>query len=240
MSTSWVSVLSLTWNRVWNQRFIKIPPVLFTLWLNSLAFVTLSPLILKTLPSHTVSMPSLSPWVHLWAQVLSRHSLRVPLVLLVWTPSPLQNVTLDLIQLAEGGKTGITAIVTGLLFFVSIFFAPIFASIPPWATGGALVVVGSLMIRNVRDINWDYVGDAVPAFLTILFIPLSYKWVPWTYLKEFEMLTARHSIAYGVIVGVLSYVIINGFVWVVSRASNNATSQDNPLTPRKLAFTYEK
>ncbi|KAG2134678.1 permease family-domain-containing protein [Suillus cothurnatus] len=181
--------------------------------------------------------------------------------------------------IAEGGKTGITAIVTGLLFFVSIFFAPIFASIPPWATGGALVVVGSLMIRNVRDINWDYVGDAVPAFLTILFIPLSY------------------NIAYGVIVGVFSYVIINGFVWVVSRASNNAivppnydasepwvippggivpswikillnrntqvieespseyafqvrqrhsnisvdtTSQDNPLTPRKLAFTYEK
>jgi len=105
--------------------------------------------------------------------------------------------------IAEGGKTGITAIVTGLLFFVSIFFAPIFASIPPWATGGALVVVGSLMIRNVRDINWDYVGDAVPAFLTILFIPLSY------------------NIAYGVIVGVFSYVIINGFVWIVSRISGD-------------------
>ncbi|KAG2340458.1 hypothetical protein BDR05DRAFT_966718 [Suillus weaverae] len=181
--------------------------------------------------------------------------------------------------IAEGGKTGITAIVTGLLFFVSVFFAPIFASIPPWATGGALVVVGSLMIRNVRDINWDYVGDAVPAFLTILFIPLSY------------------NIAYGVIIGVFSYVIINGFVWIVSKISNNAimppnydasepwvippggivpswikillnrntrvieeppseypfqvrqrhsnisvetTSQDNPLTPRKSAFTYEK
>jgi len=87
----------------------------------------------------------------------------------------LLKYTLVLIQLAEGGKTGITAIVTGLLFFISVFFAPIFASIPPWATGGALVIVGSLMIRNVRDINWDYVGDAVPAFLTILFIPLSYK-----------------------------------------------------------------
>ncbi|KAG0699974.1 permease family-domain-containing protein [Suillus ampliporus] len=111
--------------------------------------------------------------------------------------------------IAEGGKTGITAIVTGLLFFVSIFFAPIFASIPPWATGGALVVVGSLMIRNVRDINWDYVGDAVPAFLTILFIPLSY------------------NIAYGVIVGVFSYVIINGFVWIVSKLSNNTIMPPN-------------
>ncbi|KAG1785270.1 permease family-domain-containing protein [Suillus plorans] len=111
--------------------------------------------------------------------------------------------------IAEGGKTGITAIVTGLLFFLSVFFAPIFASIPPWATGGALVVVGSLMIRNVRDINWDYVGDAVPAFLTILFIPLSY------------------NIAYGVIVGVFSYVIINGFVWIVSKISNNAIMPPN-------------
>jgi len=48
----------------------------------------------------------------------------------------------------EGGKTGITAIVVGLMFFVSVFFAPIFASIPSWATGGALVIVGSLMIRK--------------------------------------------------------------------------------------------
>ena len=50
--------------------------------------------------------------------------------------------------IAEGGRTGITAIVTGIMFFVSIFFAPIFASIPSWATGGALVIVGSLMIRT--------------------------------------------------------------------------------------------
>jgi AGZA family xanthine/uracil permease-like MFS transporter len=105
----------------------------------------------------------------------------------------------------EGGKTGITAIVTGLMFLVSVFFAPIFASIPSWATGGALVIVGSLMIRkwvvayspplsientstvrsltfhfvftsaSVRDINWDYIGDSVPAFLTIIITPLSFK-----------------------------------------------------------------
>lgn len=50
--------------------------------------------------------------------------------------------------ISEGGKTGITAMVTGLAFFVSVFFSPIFASIPSWATGGALVIVGSLMIRK--------------------------------------------------------------------------------------------
>jgi len=65
---------------------------------------------------------------------------------------------------------------TGLAFLVSVFFAPIFASIPSWATGGALVIVGTFMIQNVREINWDYIGDAVPAFLTIILIPLTYKY----------------------------------------------------------------
>ena len=79
---------------------------------------------------------------------------------------------------AEGGKTGLTAVTTGFAFLISVFFSPIFASIPPWATGGALVVVGTLMIRNIREINWDYIGDAIPAFLTIITIPLTYKFVP--------------------------------------------------------------
>ncbi|CAK5281425.1 unnamed protein product [Mycena citricolor] len=105
--------------------------------------------------------------------------------------------------ISEGGKTGITAMVTGLCFFVSVFFAPIFASIPSWATGGALIIVGSLMIRNVRDVNWDYIGDAVPAFLTIIIIPLSY------------------NIAYGVIAGILSYILLNGIPWIIARLSGN-------------------
>ncbi|KAH6905004.1 permease family-domain-containing protein [Coprinopsis sp. MPI-PUGE-AT-0042] len=94
--------------------------------------------------------------------------------------------------ISEGGKTGITAVVTGLMFLVSVFFAPIFASIPSWATGGALVIVGSMMIRNVLEINWDYIGDAVPAFLTLIMIPLTF------------------NIAYGVIAGIFSYIILNG------------------------------
>ncbi|KAK0447385.1 permease family-domain-containing protein [Desarmillaria tabescens] len=104
--------------------------------------------------------------------------------------------------ISEGGKTGLTAITTGLAFFISVFFAPIFASIPGWATGGALVIVGSLMIRNVREINWDYIGDAVPAFLTLLIIPLSY------------------NIAYGVIAGVCSYIVLNGVPWILGKLTN--------------------
>ncbi|KAH8986804.1 permease family-domain-containing protein [Lactarius hatsudake] len=105
--------------------------------------------------------------------------------------------------IAEGGKTGITAITTGLAFFISVFFSPIFASLPSWATGGALVIVGTLMARNVREINWDYMGDAVPAFLTIIIIPLSY------------------NIAYGVIAGILSYVLLNGLPWILRKVSSD-------------------
>ncbi|KAJ6495581.1 permease family-domain-containing protein [Mycena vitilis] len=111
--------------------------------------------------------------------------------------------------ISEGGKTGITAMVTGLCFFVSVFFAPIFASIPPWATGGALIIVGSLMIRNVRDINWDYIGDAVPAFLTVIIIPLSY------------------NIAYGVIAGIISYLVLNGIPWAISRLTGGRVVPPN-------------
>ncbi|PPQ68123.1 hypothetical protein CVT24_002949 [Panaeolus cyanescens] len=94
--------------------------------------------------------------------------------------------------ISEGGKTGLTAITTAVMFFISVFFAPIFASIPAWATGGALVIVGSLMIRNVLEINWMYIGDSVPAFLTLLIIPLT------------------KNIAYGVIAGIISYMLLNG------------------------------
>lgn len=111
--------------------------------------------------------------------------------------------------ISEGGKTGITAMVVGLAFFISVFFAPIFASIPPWATGGALVIAGSLMIRNVREINWDYIGDAVPAFLTIIIIPLTY------------------NIAYGVIAGVISFILINGIAWALRKVSGDRIMPPN-------------
>jgi len=63
------------------------------------------------------------------------------------------------------------------------------------------VIVGTLMARNVREINWDYMGDAVPAFLTIIIIPLSY------------------NIAYGVIAGIMSYILLNGLPWLLRKVS---------------------
>lgn len=103
--------------------------------------------------------------------------------------------------ISEGGKTGLTAMFAGLGFFISIFFAPIFASIPPWATGCTLIIVGSLMAQSAKDINWRYMGDAVPAFLTIAVMPFTY------------------SIAYGLIAGITSYIFINTIVLIVEKAS---------------------
>ncbi|KAK5467515.1 hypothetical protein LTS15_000488 [Exophiala xenobiotica] len=103
--------------------------------------------------------------------------------------------------ISEGGATGLTAITTGLCFFISIFFAPLFASIPPYATGCVLIIVGSLMAKAAKDINWRYIGDAIPAFLTIAIMPFTY------------------SIAYGLIAGIISYIVLNTIVWMVEKAS---------------------
>ncbi|KAG0360983.1 hypothetical protein BG005_009443 [Podila minutissima] len=111
--------------------------------------------------------------------------------------------------ITEGGRTGITSITTAFFFFISLFFSPIFASFPPWATGPALIVVGSMMVKSVRSINWDYVGDAIPAFLTIAVMPLSY------------------SIAYGLIAGVASYAAINGTVYLLELLSGGRIIPDD-------------
>ncbi len=103
--------------------------------------------------------------------------------------------------ISEGGKTGLTAMTAGVCFFISIFFAPIFASIPPWATGCVLVLVGAMMVRSVVEINWGYLGDAIPAFVTIAIMPFSY------------------SIADGLIAGVCTYIVLNTTVWLIAKAS---------------------
>jgi adenine/guanine/hypoxanthine permease len=103
--------------------------------------------------------------------------------------------------ISEGGATGLTAITTGLCFFISIFFAPIFASIPPWATGCTLVLIGSMMAKHAAEINWSYPGDSIPAFITIGVMPFTY------------------SIAYGLTVGIITYIILNTTVFIVEKVT---------------------
>jgi len=76
---------------------------------------------------------------------------------------------------AAGGRTGVTAIVTGLLFLLAIFIAPVFGAIPGFATAPALILVGALMVASSARIDWDDPRVAIPSFLTIITIPLTYS-----------------------------------------------------------------
>lgn len=92
--------------------------------------------------------------------------------------------------IAEGGRSGVTSCVTGVLFILSLFFAPIFLLIPSAATSGALVMVGVLMIDSVKKLNYTDVSEAFPSFITMITMVLCY------------------SISDGICLGILSYVII--------------------------------
>jgi AGZA family xanthine/uracil permease-like MFS transporter len=76
---------------------------------------------------------------------------------------------------AAGGRTGVTAITTGVLFFLAIFVAPIVGAIPDFATAPALILVGALMVAGAARIDWDEPRVAIPSFLTIITIPLTYS-----------------------------------------------------------------
>ena len=94
---------------------------------------------------------------------------------------------------AVGGRTGLTALVTGILFLVSTLFAPIFTAIPSFATAPALIMVGFLMVGTVTEINFDLdnLTESIPAYLAIIAMPLFY------------------SISEGISLGVISYVLLN-------------------------------
>ena len=93
----------------------------------------------------------------------------------------------------EGGRTGLTAATTGMLFLLAIFFSPLFGSIPTFAIAPALITGGFYMIGNVVKINFEDAGEGIPAFLTIAAMPLAY------------------SISEGIAIGVISYTLINLF-----------------------------
>ncbi len=76
---------------------------------------------------------------------------------------------------AEGGRTGLTAVVAGILFLLAILFVPIFEAIPAFATAPALTIVGVLMMASVKNIQWDDLTEAIPAFFTIFFIPFGFS-----------------------------------------------------------------
>lgn len=92
---------------------------------------------------------------------------------------------------SEGGRTGLTALVTAGCFFLALFFSPLFLSIPGAATAPALVLVGLFMLSPIKELDLTDYSEAIPAFICIIAMPLAY------------------SIAEGITLGLLSYVIIN-------------------------------
>lgn len=94
---------------------------------------------------------------------------------------------------AEGGRTGLSAVATGILFFIAMFLSPVAQLIPGCATAAALIYVGVLMMNCVKNINWTAAEDAIPAFLVIAFMAFAY------------------NISYGIAFGILSYILIRLF-----------------------------
>jgi AGZA family xanthine/uracil permease-like MFS transporter len=74
-----------------------------------------------------------------------------------------------------GGRTGLTAVVVGVLFLIALVFAPLVQAIPSAATAPALILVGALMLGSITEVEWDDPAVAIPAFLTVVMIPLSYS-----------------------------------------------------------------
>ena len=133
--------------------------------------------------------------------------------------SPVTSYIESAAGVEAGGRTGLTAVFAGLYFALAIVFAPIFASIPPWATGGSLIIVGALMCRSLAKVQWEKVDHAVTAFVTIMLMPLTY------------------SIAYGIIGGFLCWIALQVIFFMLSLVGidlpcveNNNEDVQKPLT----------
>ena len=92
---------------------------------------------------------------------------------------------------AEGGRTGLTAVIAAILFALSLFLSPIFLAIPSFATAPALIVVGFLMLTSILKVNFEDYTEAIPAYVAVIAMPFMY------------------SISEGIAMGIISYVVIN-------------------------------
>ena len=91
----------------------------------------------------------------------------------------------------EGGRTGLTALTTGILFGLSLFLSPIFLAIPSFATAPALIIVGLYMLSNITNIDFADMSEAIPCYICIIAMPFFY------------------SISEGIALGIIAYVVLN-------------------------------
>ena len=105
--------------------------------------------------------------------------------------SPISTYVESSAGIVEGGRTGLTAVTTSLLFLVALFFSPLFLAVPGFATAPALVIVGFLMMQQVMKIPWNDIIEAIPSFICIAIMPFAY------------------SIAEGIAFGIISHTILH-------------------------------
>ena len=111
-------------------------------------------------------------------------------------------------DIAAGGRTGLTSVFVSLFFALSIFFAPVVSAVPSAATAGVLVIVGCMMAASLKEVRWDDISEAIPAFFASVFMAFAY------------------SISYGIAAGFITYCIVkvcrkkasevHPIVWIVS------------------------
>ena len=103
-----------------------------------------------------------------------------------------------------GGRTGLTAVVVGILFLLAIFFSPLAAIVPAYATSGALIYVAILMLGGMEKLDWADTTELAPSLIMIVMIPLTF------------------SIANGIALGFISYIVIKAFVGEIRGVSSGA------------------
>ena len=122
---------------------------------------------------------------------------------------------------AEGGRSGLTAVVAAGMFLVALLFVPIFEAIPGFATAPALLIVGVLMMTSVSSIRWGDLTEAIPAFVTMFFIPLGFSIAAGLsaglILYPFTKLVSGRANEVSVVTWILAAVFIFRFVFTTLR-----------------------
>ena len=118
--------------------------------------------------------------------------------------SPVTSYVESSAGVEAGGRTGLTAVIVGICFLFSIFFSPLASIIPAFATAGALIYVAILMLSGMEKLNWSDITELLPALIIIVMIPLTF------------------SIANGIALGFIAYIILKMFTGGLANISNGA------------------
>ena len=141
-----------------------------------------------------------------------------------------------------GGRSGVTAIVTGLLFVVALFLAPLVGAVPGAATAPALILVGSLMMSHVAEIRWNEPAAAIPAFLTMITIPLTFSIANglafgFTAYALLQILRGEFRRTHW-LVYVLAALFIARFIYLGGQVEGSGCRLESRLQPRMAGPTY--